>query len=188
MNAIRKYWTETDAPCASLAETVPGMDGMRAERWCSALAVFGQAATLDLGCTALAFSAWQRATQKPKAGEFLAASLGMTCDLGKLWMRPGAAAFAGVGRAEFADAAWQPLPPGEGTAVVTIPVLAAKPAEIDRPLLEAIDIIAIEPKTKRWASLTDGHDGVLGRPSIDSTVGVRISRRPLDWLVRAVAW
>ncbi len=163
MNAIREYWTAADAPCASLAETVPGMAELRAERWCNALSAFAFAATMGIGRTAQAYAAWLRSARYPAAGEFLARAVigtGMWPD--KLYDRPGSAAFAGVARAEFTDDIWQELPPGEGAPAVTIPVLVPGVAYTETPLLVAVDIIAIEPVSGRWASLADLHNGMLG--------------------------
>jgi hypothetical protein len=92
MNAIRSYWAEVDAPCASLAETVPGMAELRAERWCNSLSAFAFAATLDIGRSAQAYAAWMRSARNPAATGFLADALGTADWPRKLYDRPGAAA------------------------------------------------------------------------------------------------
>ena len=100
----------------------------------------------------------------------------------RLYDRPGAAAFAGVARAEFTDDIWQELPRGEGTPAITIPVLMPGIAYTETPVLVADDIIAIEPISGRWASLADLHNGMLGTVPSDSSVSVRLCGKPLNWL------
>jgi hypothetical protein len=46
----------------------------------------------------------------------------------------------------------------------------------------AVDVIAVEPISGRWASLADLHNGMLGTVPSDNSVSVRLCGKPLDWL------
>ena len=121
------------------------------------LSAFSFAATLDIGRTGQVYTAWMRGARSRRGRKVHRRYVLGTANvsMGKLYDRPGAAAFAGVARAEFTDDIWQELPPGEGTPAVTIPVLVPGVAYTETPLLVAVDVIAIEPVSGRWASLAD---------------------------------
>jgi len=163
-----------DPDCAPLAEVVPGLADIRAARWSWALSDFGAAAAMDCGRSAQAFAAWERGIRNPSASAFIARALGSPSGTGPLYDRTRSAAFIGAARAEFTCDLWQELPAREGFPVVTIPVFASD--------MTAVDIIAIEPQSRRWASLTELHNGMLGAPFEDTSVSVRLPRHPLDWV------
>jgi hypothetical protein len=130
------------ADCAPLSEIVPRFAELRIARWSRALSDFGAAAAGDTGRTAQAYAAWQRGIRNASASAFLARTLVMPVSTGPLYDRPGSAAFVGATRAEFTCDLWQELPAREGCPVLTAPVFASDST--------AIDIIAIEPQSRRW--------------------------------------
>ncbi len=91
-------------------EIVPGLAEARRERWSEAMTQFLAGAAWGLGVTGQAKDCWRRSWTNLKLRRLLARRLGLPDAAGHLCDRPGAAAFAGVARAELAGDAWQELP------------------------------------------------------------------------------
>src|SRR5262245_25150565 len=132
-----------DVACPPRSEVVPGLTAARQDRWTNALAAVAIAADLEMGRSRQAYRAYERGARRIQAAQFIAQTLNVICSMGPLYSRPGAAAFCGVARAEFALPAWQELPPGEGTPVITIPILQSDVFKTETPILVAIDVIAV---------------------------------------------
>lgn len=144
-------------------ETVPGLAAARADRWIAAMADFIDGAHAGLGAAPQARDAWRRGWRNDRLRRFLAGAVGVPDRGGPLYGRPGAAAFAGVARAEFFDGAragfggpmWSELPLYDlkvGQLVVTVPLLRAETTAAR--LLAFADPDEIDPALK--ASIAGG--------------------------------